>query len=69
MIHSIRLYDNDTKENQVDFLDVIPDKYMSSRIIIRINDSIEFYTINQISKMVKYILLNTQYYFEIQKLR
>ena len=65
MTHSLIVYNNRIRKESLDLTEIVPPILMGDRVIVLINNSVLFYNINDISNIVRYLLLNTNYYFEI----
>ena len=68
MTHAIRVYKDMSKVYQLDLFEHLPNGLLGPRVIVRLDDSAEFHTIQEISGLVKFILLNTKCFFEIERL-
>ena len=67
MTYALRLFTDQIKTHQLDITEELPHILFNDRLYIRINDSICFDNVREITNIVKYLLLNTSIYFEINK--
>jgi len=68
MLYSMKIYEDRTRKNQLDFFEVFSTDYFKNNTIVRLDDSLEFNRAADINDMVMYILLQTSICFDIKNL-
>ena len=68
MTFELCVYQDYSKFHKIDLLEEIPETMFNNHVYGRVNDSVVFDKITDITYIVKHLLLNTKFYFEIKKI-
>jgi hypothetical protein len=67
MSYEMKVYKDYTKYHRLDILNIMPDIIDGNRVYGLLDDSITFDRVKDISRLIKHLLLNTNYFFEIKR--
>jgi hypothetical protein len=67
MSFELSIYKDRFNRERIDLYDIFPDVELSGNVFTKLDDSITFDKIKEINWLVRHLLLNTNYYFDIRR--